>query len=278
MLMQEVTGSGNFFTENAALIDAILQLLLIIVPIIITWYIRTYVKGTAAEKEVAAIVNIANAAMDYIENLDNQGEFEDLQLSPEFSKGLHKLTLAGEWMEQELNRAGIKMTDAEAQKWIASEFQKRVGNVRMVGSLAASARTAVELVQSLEQSGLMEFSPEADRVTYLAELAADWVVAQLAQQGASISRAEALTWVRAELLNNIQLRVNNLPTSDRLENLAQQAIVFLNECKASGQITISGKNIETDIATAWLLTEAAKQGLRVNTDDIASALDMTMQQ
>lgn len=277
MLMQAVTGNGNFFTENAALIDTILQLLLIIIPIFITWYIRTYVKGTTAEKKVAAIVNIANAAMDYTEALDNRGEFDTLKLSPEFSKGLHKLNLASEWMEQELKRSGIEISNEEAQKWITSEFQKRVGDVQMVGSIAESACAAIELVQSLERNGLIELPPDADRVAQLAELAADWVVAQLAQQGVSISRQEALIWVRAELLNAIQMQIDTLPTNERLANLANQAVIFLKELKDSGQLVISGKNVETDIATAWLLTEAAKQGLLVTTGDVASALNVAMQ-
>lgn len=277
MLLQEATGNGNFFTENAALIDAILQLLLVIVPFIITWYIRTYVKGTTAEKEAAAIVNIANAAMDYVENLDNRGEFDNLQLPPEFSKGLHKLNLAGEWMEQELKRAGIEISNEEAQKWIASEFQKRVGDVRMVGSIAEAARSAVDLIRGLERSGLVALPPGVDEITYLAEMAADWVVTQLAEQGASISREEALTWVRAELLNTFQLQEDDLPTNDRLAKLARQAVAFLQELKASGKLAISGANVETDIATAWLLTEVAKQGLVVTSDQVAKAMVNALQ-
>ena len=278
MLLQEVTGGGNFFAENAALIDTILQLLLIILPFIITWYIRTYVKDSANEKQAAAIVNLANSAINYAENLDSRGELDNLQLSPEFSKGLHKLNLAGGWMEQELKRAGIEMTNEEAQQWITSEFQKRIGGVQMVGTIAESARTAVELIQSLEQSGQLILPPDADRIIHLAELAADWTVTQLARQGATISREEALIWVRAEFLNAAQTNIDHLPTNERLANLARQAVSFLKELKASGQLAISGQNIETDIAAAWLLTEAAKQGLLVATDDIASALNVAMRQ
>lgn len=277
MYFQQVAGNGNFFTENAALIDAMLQLLLIIAPLVATWYIRTYVNGTVSEKQVGAIVHLANAAIDYVENMDNRGEFDSLQLPPDFSKGLHKLKLAGEWMEQELKRTGIKMSDEEAQTWISSEFQKRMGGVRMVDAIATSARMAVELVQSLEQNGLLTVPPGADRIFHLAELAADWTVAQLARQGSTVSREEALNWVRAELLNFIQMDIDTLPTNERLANLARQAVAFMKELKASGQLRISGTHAEADIAGAWLLTEAAKQGLIVATDDIAAALNTALQ-
>lgn len=124
--------------------------------------------------------------------------------------------------------------------------------------------------------GILELPPGASRFTFLADLAADWLVTKYAQQGAKISREEALTWVTAELVQARQVG-GSFPSSDtQLADLANRAIAFLEQLKASGQLKLkpgsAGTNVEFDIATAWLLTEAAKQGLEVSPNQIAEAI------
>jgi hypothetical protein len=178
--------------------------------------------------------------------------------------------------ESELNRAGISMTDEDAQKWISSEFQKRLGEVRMVGLLAELSRTAVSMVNNLEQNGLIEIPPDAERIKHHADLAADWVVAQYAKEGAAISREEALIWVRAELLKTLQIVNNERPTNVQLQELAKRAVAFLKGLKESGRLAVQsgsfGGDVEAGIAMAWLLPEAAKQGLVVDSEQIAEAM------
>ena len=95
---------AEFISENRDLIDAISQLLLVVIPVIITWYIRTYVQGSKAEKDVAASVRLANIAIDYAENLDKRG---DLNVPHDLSRGLAKLKEASRWLEEELAKANI---------------------------------------------------------------------------------------------------------------------------------------------------------------------------
>jgi hypothetical protein len=260
-------------------LDVLLQLLVLVIPIVISWFIRTYVRASAVETDLAAIVRLSNAAIDYVENLDKRGE---LVLPPEVKKGGYKLKLAAQWLEAELKRAGVKMTEEQAEKWISSEFQKRVGDVRPVATIAELTRAAVDLIQDLERSKLVELPSDVDRTTYLAGLAADWVVAELAKRGANVSREEALTWVRAELLQRLQAQIGELPADDRLAKLATAAVEFLERLKASGQLAVRpgtpGESVETDVATAWLLTEAARQGLAVTSDQIAEAVTIALRQ
>jgi hypothetical protein len=260
-------------------LDVLIQLLVLVIPIVISWFIRTYVRASAVETDLAAIVRLSNAAIDYVENLDKRGE---LVLPPEVKKGGYKLKLAAQWLEAELKRAGVKMTEEQAEKWISSEFQKRVGDVRPVATIAELTRAAVDLIQDLERSKLVELPSDVDRTTYLAGLAADWVVAELAKRGANVSREEALTWVRAELLQRLQAQIGELPADDRLAKLATAAVEFLERLKASGQLAVRpgtpGESIETDVATAWLLTEAARQGLAVTSDQIAEAVTIALRQ
>ena len=119
----------NVVEPTDQILDIVLQMVLIVTPILITWFLQTYVRGTKAERDIAATVRLSNTAIDYVENLDRRGA---LDLPPDTSKGLHKLSLATEWMDGELQRAGIKMTDDEAAQWISAEFQNRMGGVRMV--------------------------------------------------------------------------------------------------------------------------------------------------
>ena len=269
--MEQPTTSYELF------LDITIQILVIVIPIILTWFLQTYVRGTKMEKDVAAIIRLANGAIDYIENLDKQGAFDNLDLPPDMNKGLYKLGEATKWMDAELKRNHIQMDTTDAEKWIRAEFQKRIGDVQMVSSMAKAARDAVIMVNQLRQSGLIDLPPDTERVAYLTSLAADWVIAQLAEQGANVSREEALTWVHAEWLNHAKDHVEpHLSVEERLATLSQQAINFLSELKTSGRLAITGEHIEKDLATAWLLTEAARQGLNVSTSQIAKMMNEVM--
>lgn len=255
-------------TPTEQLLDVLIQVVIIVTPILITWFIRTYVKGSTAERDIAAIVRLSNTAIDYAENLDKRGE---LVVSPDVSRGIQKLNLASSWLESELNRAGVKITNDEAQQWVSAEFQKRVGDIRLGSAVAKLTQEAVAMIQNLERRQLIDLPSEMDRLTYLAGLGADWVVAGLAQQSISLSREEALTFVRAALLRQLQVPNENLPSTERLIALAKRAVDFLEELRASGQLQLVGTQ-ETDIAVAWLVTEAAKQGLVISHEEINEAI------
>ena len=53
---------------------------------------------------------------------------------------------------------------------ISSEFQKRLGDVKMVGTTAELAKDAIEIIRQLEKSGLLELPPDVDKVSYMIEL------------------------------------------------------------------------------------------------------------
>ena len=266
-------------TPTQDLLDVLIQVLVLVIPIVLSWLIRTYVRSSAAQNNLAAITRLSNAAIDYVENLDKRG---DLILPPEVKRGGYKLKLASQWLESELRQAGIKIDDEQAAKWVASEFQKRVGGVQPVSTYAQVARAAVELIMDLDRNKVLNLPPAADRVAYMAGLAADWVVAQSAKSGVGVSRDEALTWVRAELLERLNVRVSDLPAPERLAQLAEQAIEFVKQLKTDGRIMVppgaSNEDAETDLSIAWLLTEAARAGLNVTPDQIVEAAKAAMDQ
>jgi hypothetical protein len=286
----------NVVTPSKDWLDILLQVLALVLLILITWLIRTYVKGSKSKKDITAIVRLSNSAIYLVENIDSRG---DLKLPPGVSKGFFKLQTATHWLVDELARSGIKMTDEEAKSWISSEFQKRAGDVRPVKDIAEVTKSAVDLILQLEQSGAIQIPAGADRITYLAGLATDWTLTHLPANWTNISRDEAMTWGRAELLQRMpsqpvaaapsqpvatapsQPSRSTLSPAEQLSQLANSAVAFVGQLKASGPLTVkpgaSETSVDADLALAWLLMEATRQGMTVTTDQLAQALATALQ-
>jgi hypothetical protein len=265
-------------SANKDLLDVLIQVLVVVIPIVLSWLLRTYVQNSATQTKIAAISRLASSAIDYAENLDKRG---DLVVPENMRKGLYKLSLAGQWMESELAKNGINMSEEDAKKWVASEFQKRMGSdASKVTTLARVTQEAVIMINKLASSNLISIPPDIDRYTYMAGLGADWVVAQMALTGMEITREEAVSWVRAELFKTLQS--GGFPSGDRLVDLARQAVAFLDDLRARGQLNVQdsagAETVELDMATAWVLLEAAKSGLSVSSEQIVQAVKTVLQQ
>lgn len=293
-------------TQLQEFLNAIVQLMIVIIPIAITWFIRNYVKGTQSEKDIAAVVQLSNSAIDFVENLDSRGA---LNLPPDVKKGVYKLQVGSQWLVGELQRNGIKMSQDEAEKWLASEFQKRMGDVRPVKDIAEVTKTAIEIVMQMQRAGALQLPPDVDQITYLAELAADWILTHLPGSWTNITRDEALTWARAELLQKAPLLLPPAPapittppatlpvalpvaptvtppvaqpatipvmTVDPVAQLAVKAVAFVDQLKASGTLALkpgaAQGSLDADLALAWLLTEAARQGLAASPEQLEQAV------
>jgi len=269
----------EFISANKDTLDLILQVLVIVLPVVLSWFVRSYVRSNAAEKQIGSIARLSNAAIDYVENLDKRG---DLVLSPDARKGIAKLNLAADWLESELSRNGIRVTTDEAKSWISAEYQKRVGDPRPESDLREQAKVAVDLIQAVEGANFARLLKDPERLAFLAQFAADWIVSHLAhQRSATITHTEALSWVNAEILQRIQPEPAPAFAGEAASatpgDLAHQAVVFLQELKERGLLTIasgtSAAAVERDLAVAWMMTEAAKQGRVVSPQEIARAVN-----
>ena len=289
---------NEFISSNKEVIDLLVQILIIIIPILLTWFLRTYVKGTMRERDLAAIVNLSNTAIDYVENLDKQGHLEEtvkaLNLPSEVTGGVRKLYVAGDWLEKELKRNDITISDQDARNWINAEFQKRLGGVQMSSKMDDLARTAVNTIYGLLQQGTIELPQDKDQLTYLVELAADFFITQYtAETGGSISQEQALTWVRSAMISYLNgqgiatplapalVPGTNATVEERLAFLALQAIVKVEELVANGRLHVQpgnrGGDVRLNVATAWLLTEVVNQNIEVTVDQIGEAVLKAMQ-
>jgi hypothetical protein len=262
----------------------IIMLLLPIVAAIATWFLRTYVKSAKVEKDVAAIVRLSNAAIDFAEDLDKRGDlgkYLKMWNMPDdvmnlTSDGLKKLNLAGRWLETELGRQGIQMTDEEAKAWIAAQFQKRVGDMGRERTVAARAEEAVRLLQALARSGLINLPADPAQAAQLADQVTGWALAQPEKEPDALLREEAMMRVRGQLSAplppSVAAAAPSTPAAPSLEvqlsDLARQSVQYVARLKADHELTLP----DMDIAVAWVLTEVTKQGLAVTTEQIASAV------
>jgi hypothetical protein len=149
-----------------------------------------------------------------------------------------------------------------------------VGDVKLLGTMAGIAREALRIVEQLVDGGLVTIPADKDPLLFLCELAADWVVMQLAARGVSITAEEALTLVRAEFLQQLNERPYEpveveIPAGPPdLESLVAQALAFVSGLPASNGNGPTAR----DLATAWVLTEVAKRGLGFAPAEIAAAV------
>lgn len=248
-----------------------------VIPVVVAWYIRTFVKSANNEKDVAVIVRLANTAIDYVENLDQRNELE----VPEGArKGIVKLQKAGQWLEDELKRSGVKISNEEAEKWVASKYQERMGGVRPVGAMAQVTGMAVDLIEDLDAKTGITLPAGVEQHAYLLGQAADWVTVELAKQNVTMTREEALSWVQAEILQRLRLPAIGQPAAERLTALAGAAVEFVARLKDQGRLKIQpaglAVDIDADLVTAWILVEAAKQGLPATTSQIAAAVSTAL--
>jgi hypothetical protein len=311
--MEEIS---NFIRDNRELFDLLGQILILVIPFLLTWFVRTYVKSAESEKRVAAIVRLSNAAIDYAEDLHERGDLEEwmkkLNLPQEIldhaSTGIQKLNVAGKFVEDELGRLGIKMTDQEAKAWIAAEFQRRVGDVGQKRRVVERTQEAINLLQSMARAGLISLPADVLQATELADKVADWVLDQLGEDKASSVRQEALIRAQAALLMATQsptsvheetpvspleapsvdapeesvvspleapiVDVPEVSLEARLAELAKQSLLYIEQLKRDHELTLP----EADIAAAWVLTEVTKQRLDVTTDQIARAVRAAFEQ
>jgi hypothetical protein len=274
---------ADFISNNQDLFDLLIKILVILIPAALTWFVRTYVNSAKSEKTLAGIVQLANIAIDYAEDLDKRGDLEKYldiwgvpdDVKSEASAGIQKLNVAGKWLESQLKELGIEMTDKEAQSWIASEFRKRVGDTGKERRIAELTQEAVDLLQALQGQGVISLSTELDQAVLLADNVAAWVIGQLGDDS-ELARAEALVRARTALMTDSRLSgfAGELSMETRLADLANRSVQYVQDLKRDQDLTLP----EVDIAVAWMLTEVTKKGLDANGDQIASAVQSAFKQ
>jgi hypothetical protein len=233
----------------------------------LAWLIRNYIRALGEEKNLSTIIRVANAAIDYAEDLEKRGDLDkiisELDLPQDIightSGGIKKLHVAGKWVEDELKRMGIEMTDKEAQRWVAAEFQKRNAGLNLTPQHLAHIQEISTLLQNLDQDKLAALSTlGSSRATF-----GDEPTRQ--QDPLPVEPGPSTTEVEPDHPSQDPALEAEPTVESDLAVLAQQAVDYVETLKATRELTVP----EIDIATAWMLTEVTKQGLHVTPDQIA---------
>ena len=287
-------------SEDKDLIDLAVQVMVILIPIILTWIIANYVKLARAEKRLNIIVELADAAVGYAQDLDERGALERVlddwraasEVKTDASKGVKKLNLAAKWLRYELRDRGIKMTDEEAQRWIASEFQKRARGIRVDRNTTQPVKDVIEVLNLLSELGPIELSASriqnGSQVNQVKEPTVD-ILEPDEQDIPEIVVNRPISVIEPDLHQSSDPSVNSIrsiapllsPSStspvtltleQQLEILADEAIYYVESLKTTYELTLP----EIDIAAAWVLTEVTKRGLAVTTNQIAYAVQAAL--
>jgi hypothetical protein len=192
------------------LLQLLVQIVIVVVPILLSWFARNYVKSSADQKKLGLITSVAQLAVDYAEDLGQRKEVDDalqkLGLPPDqianLSSGLKKLNVASHWMSDQLAQVGIKATPEEAKAWVASEFQRQMGGVAAAQPAAETVKQVTGLIDQLDKQGLIQMPAGAAEMTQFVNFLANWVVTQL---GALDPDKKALQHEQAVVLLNAKL-------------------------------------------------------------------------
>lgn len=255
-------------TAIAAILQPVALLVLILLALVAIWALAQRVRLGRAARRPAATTQLADAAIDYVEHLDERGE---LVVPDGASKSATKLALAAAWAQTELARLGIRLDDDEATAWLRARLHRRSAELRPVAAMTAAAREAVDRVERLLMSDSTARLDNSERTLFYARLAADWFVVRLAEQGATAGREEGQAWVQAELLRRLNVRADDMATRNDLDSLVLEANTFLDTLRANNRLP-TGADAARDLAIAWVLTEVAKRGLTYTPREIVAAV------
>jgi len=274
----------ELISQSKDILDLLFNLVIIIVPLFATWLLRNWVKHAGDEKKIATIIRVANTAIDYAEDLDQRGDLEQIvqslplpvEIQSQASKGIQKLNVAGKWVEHELKQMGISITNEEAQNWIAAEYQRRLGTVGGGAKIVGQTGEVIKLLEALQARGLISLPPHLRKITDLTRQIDDWLAGARPQAVAETMAAVASA-SQSPLPSDVfpvsdsvtpEPSAEEQITNNQLADLAAQAVEYVEELKASYDLTIP----DLDIATAWMLTEVTKRGISVRPEQIAGQI------
>lgn len=259
------------------ILKIVIELAAVILPALITWYIRAHVQGSTREGEWSALMTLAEQSILFVENAAKAGK---LDLDEEAMTGLDKLHKAVDWLIVTAEAEGVKkLTPEEATALIQAKFEEMVGGVQGSSKLPEWVSQAVSAVLAWEAAG--HVPPSAGRIEHLTSLGADYVEKLALEQRGSpdatgISREQTEHLVRVGLLDKLSTHTIGAPAGDRLMELAREAVATVRKLEAEGQLTVKGGGSVTDmvreIATAMVLNNAVAERLEVDADDVDAAL------
>lgn len=268
--------------------DVTVSALIIVIPAALSWYARTYLKSADNQKRISMMTTLASAAINYAEDCERRGERElayyslDLpeSLSRNSSPGHQKLCLASSWLVEELKKVGIKRVSLEeATKWVASEFQKNIGDLRTTHSVSSLTDSATNLLNQLSRAGHITLPSNTLEAVSLIQSIADWATNQLGDvKGDKVMQREAaMARISPSSLMTSNPNSNGanpkIAPEMRLSLLARQATEFVKDLQKKDRLKMS----ERDTAMAWLIQKVQQDDIPVTRDQIGEAISIAFE-
>lgn len=274
-----------FVNQTSGLLGVVVQIIVIVIPIVLSWFVRTYINSNEKREQLGVIVQLANSAIDYAEDLDKRGDLgsvaDKLDISDDragrMSKGLQKLNVASTWLTDELKRFDVDVEQEDAKKWIASEFRHRLSNIAVTRPAAEIAVEVTKLLDELEARKLVILPKNTGQAVEFTGFLANWIVNQLGESDKGkkeFQREEATNILKEKLLTNTQSTSSGLTPVIRgsINDIAQSAVAYVMEIKSVRPLPAS----ERDLAIARTQMEATRQGLTVSIEEIGRAVDAAL--
>jgi len=258
------------------------SLLVIAIPVALSWYARNYMKSAESQKRIGVISSLANTAINYAEDCDQRGErelaYNSLNLPASLSNNPtpanQKLYLASDWLAQELKRMGIKrVSPEEATRWVGAEYQKNMGGLQPLHSVSALTDLATDLIKQLGRNGNIKLPANTLDAVVLIQSIADWAASQAGDvnNDKALQRDAVMARISPSSLmmtTSASQSANKISPEIRLTLLARRATEFVAELQKQGKLRMPDK----DTAKAWIIQQAQLDDIPVTLEAIDNAL------
>lgn len=247
------------------------------------WLARNYMVLTESQKRIDILPRLANAAINYAEDVDQRGDreaaYHNLDLPDGMvtnpSAGHQKLALASSWLVEEAKKQGLKrMSVEQASRWVAAEFQRNVNDMRAAHSVSARTDMAAELLNQLGHDGHIVLPSNNFETVALIQGIADWAATgREGKDNKIILRDIAMARIAPQTLmmggaNGRSNGNGKIAPEVRLTLLAKQALEFVAELQRQGKLKLS----EKETAKAWMIQQAQLDDIAATPEQIESAL------
>ncbi len=147
--------------------------------------------------------------------------------------------------------------------WMFSRYLRSVLAQNRLSAIRRLAEVAVDYVEHLDGRGELSAPVRTDRAARKRELAAQWLVGRLKDEGVRISTEQAQTWIAAEM----HRRVGSLPPVEKVAELARTSVELAQRLEQAHLVAtpanVNASAYLAGLSADWLAVEAAKLGVNL---------------
>ena len=147
--------------------------------------------------------------------------------------------------------------------WMFSRYLRSALAQNRLSAIRRLAEVAVDYVEHLDGRGELSAPVRTDRAARKRELAAQWLVGRLKDDGVRISTEQAQTWIAAEM----HRRVGSLLPVEKVAELARTSVELAQRLEQAHLVAtpanVNASAYLAGLSADWLAVEAAKLGVNL---------------